>query len=157
MKWLCSFSTGRGFNLTEHLEIKFHHSTWFWLEESSVLQLLCAQPHARAFYIKRVSIWNWKQPWWGSYFKYISPLHSKPHKLWLRRAFVRKTQTGETAYFTCNIKQSAVYHSASCAMKPVNVLEIRFNLSELYERLFYGRFEWCMCVRNCKQAEYGRF
>ncbi len=40
-------------------------------------------------------------------------------------------------------------------MKPVNVLVIRFNLSELYERLFYGRFEWCMCVSNWKQAEYG--
>ncbi len=47
-----------------------------------------------------------------------------------------------------------VSHSVSCEMKPVNVLVIRFDLSELYERLFYGRFEWCMCVRNWKQAEY---
>ncbi len=31
-------------------------------------------------------------------------------------------------------------------MKPVNVLVIRFNLSELYEILFYGRVERCMCV-----------
>ncbi len=37
-------------------------------------------------------------------------------------------------------------------MKPVNVLVIHFNLSELYERLFYIRFKWCMCVRNWKQA-----
>ncbi len=45
-------------------------------------------------------------------------------------------------------------------MKPVNVLMIHFNLCKLYERLFYVRFEWCMCVcvyvcvweRNWKQA-----
>ncbi len=91
----------------------------------------------------------------GSYFKYINPLHSKPHKWWLRRAFVRRIQTSETTHFKCNIKKSA--YSASCAMKPVNVLVIRFNLSELYEILFYGRFECCMCVRNWKQAEYGCF
>ncbi len=42
-----------------------------------------------------------------TYLKYISPLHSKPHKWGLHRAFVRKTQTGETAHFKCNIKQSA--------------------------------------------------
>ncbi len=29
-------------------------------------------------------------------------------------------------------------------MKRVNVLLNRFNLSELYERLFYGGFEWCV-------------
>ncbi len=29
------------------------------------------------------------------------------HKWWLRRAFVRKIPTGETAHFKCNIKQSA--------------------------------------------------
>ncbi len=39
-------------------------------------------------------------------------------------------------------------------MKPVNVLVIRFNLSELYERLFYGKFEWCVCVRDWMQAKY---
>ncbi len=31
----------------------------------------------------------------------------------------------------------------------MNVLVIRLNLTELYERLFYGRFEWCMCVCVC--------
>ncbi len=34
-------------------------------------------------------------------------------------------------------------------MKSVNVLVIRFNLSELYERLFNGQFEWCVCVCVC--------
>ncbi len=33
-------------------------------------------------------------------------------------------------------------------MKPVNVLVICLNLSKLYEGLFYGRFEWCVCVRG---------
>ncbi len=48
-------------------------------------------------------------------------------------------------------KHAALSHSASCAMKHMNVLVIRFNLSEI---LFYGRFEWYICVRNCKQAEF---
>ncbi len=34
----------------------------------------------------------------------------------------------------------------SVRWSPVNALVIRFNLSELYERLFYRRFEWCMCM-----------
>ncbi len=59
----------------------------------------------------------------------------------------------ETAHFKCTIKQSTRLSvtAASCAMKHVNVLVIRFNLSEI---LFYGRFEWYICVRNCKQAEF---
>ncbi len=61
---------------------------------------------------------------------------------------------GETAHFKCNVKKVRVSHSASCAMKPANVLVIRFNLSELYERLFYGRFEWCSYV--CEELEASR-
>ncbi len=59
--------------------------------------------------------------------------------------------------FVCNIKKSTRLSQRICAMKPVNVFVIPFNLSRLYELLFYGRFEWFMCVRNWKQAEYGCF
>ncbi len=31
-------------NLTEHVQIKFHHSSLFWLEELSVLQLPPVSP-----------------------------------------------------------------------------------------------------------------
>ncbi len=64
--------------------------------------------------------------------------------------FTYRRARPHTSSVTSN--KARVSHSASCAMKPANVLVIRFNLSELYERLFYGRFEWCMCVRNRKQA-----
>jgi len=61
---------------------------------------------------------------------------------------------GESAHFKCNIKQSARLSQHVCAMKPVNVLIICFNLSELYEILFYERFEWCMCVRGIGSKQH---
>ncbi len=69
-----------------------------------------AQLHARAVFTNKVhvSIWNWKQPSVSEvHILNLYPLHSKPHKWWLRSTFARKIPMGETAHFKCNIKQSA--------------------------------------------------
>ncbi len=67
-----------------------------------------------------------------------------------------ETQNGETA--TSSVHQTnACLSQRSSAMKPVNLLVTHSNLSEPYERLFYRRFEWCMHVRNWKQAAYECF
>ncbi len=74
-------------------------------------------------------------------------MHSKPHKLWLCRAFVRKIQTDETAHFKCTIKQNV--HLSWLTAHPVQWS--CFNFSELYERLFYERFKWCVWGIGSKQ------
>jgi len=65
-----------------------------------------------------------------------------------------KIPAGETTHCKRDIKKSVHFsHRISCAMKPANVLVIRLNLSEHYERQFYRNFEWCVCVSFWKQAD----